>query len=53
MNIFHERCAITDLPKLPEELSIAEEYHSKRENETGDEESYDVAVVNQAGRIPG
>lgn len=39
----------TDLPELPQELSIAEEYHSKGQNETGGEESDDVAVVYDVG----
>lgn len=43
------RCVRTDLPELPEELPIAVEYHSKRQNETGDEEREDVAVICHVG----
>ena len=39
----------TDLPELPQELSIAEKYYSKRQNETGGEESDDVAVIDHVG----
>lgn len=39
----------TDLPELPEEFSIAKEYQSERENETGGEESDDVAVIHYVG----
>lgn len=42
----------SDLSEFPEELSVAEEYHSKRENETGGEESDDVAVIHHAGCVP-
>lgn len=52
MNCFHVCCVTFDLPEFPEELSIAEKYHSKRENETGGEESDDVAVIHHAGCVP-
>lgn len=45
-NVFQLR---TDLSELPEELPIAEENHSKWENETSDEESDDVTVVCYVG----
>lgn len=39
----------TDLPELPQELSIAEKYYSKRQNETGGKESDDVAMILHVG----
>lgn len=51
MNDFHV-WVHTDLPELPQELSIAEKYNSKRQNETGGEESDDVAVIYHVGWTP-
>lgn len=49
-NVFFPRVPLrTDLPEFPQELSIAEEYHSKGQNEAGGEESDDVAVVCDIG----
>lgn len=47
-------CVIThtDLPELSQQLSIAVEYNSKRQNKTGDEESDDVAVIYDVSCIP-
>lgn len=45
-NVFQLR---TDLSELPEELPIAEENHSKWENETSGEESDDITVVCYVG----
>lgn len=48
---FHVCCGRThtDLLELLQELSITEKYNTERQNETGAEESDDVAVIYHVG----